>query len=208
MKIYSTHLKLKNSLTHVTLTEFWKLCASCNISQETAESRIWLILKEVRQTRVCGEEWHMLHYEQVFGNVFERRESTLHEEPYFLFPDVLKRWSSQINCTGIWSFLYYRERWYFIIWSYTLNGKWKMIFLKKYTEIDIFFRPSENMVFPKGAAPAHDLSCIIWKDWGFFLENMIFLPWAESERRPFPAGNTWKHEASPSEKKKNRKPDT
>ena len=77
-----------------------------------------------------------------------------------------------------------------------------MIFLKKYTEIDIFFRPSENMVFPKGAAPAHDLSCIIWKDWGFFLENMIFLPWAESERRPFPAGNTWKHDASPGEKNK------
>ena len=52
------------------------------------------------------------------------------------------------------------------------------------------------MVFPKGAAPAHDLSCIIWKDGIFFPENMIFLPWAESER----PGNTWKHDASPSEK--------
>ena len=55
------------------------------------------------------------------------------------------------------------------------------------------------MVFPKGAAPAQDLSCIIWKDGIFFPEN-------KSERRPFP-GNTWKHDASPSEKK-NRKPDT
>ena len=38
------------------------------------------------------------------------------------------------NCAGIWSFLYYRERRYFFfpkIWSYTLDGKWKMIFLKK-----------------------------------------------------------------------------
>ena len=75
MKICSTHLKLKKSVTHVTLREFSKLSASCNISQETAKSKIWLILKEVRQTRVCGEEWHMLHDEQVFGNVFERRES-------------------------------------------------------------------------------------------------------------------------------------
>ena len=53
---------------------------------------------------------------------------------YFLFPDVLKRWSLQKNRALIWSFLYYRERWYFFfpkIWSYTLDRKWKMIFLKK-----------------------------------------------------------------------------
>ena len=56
------------------------------------------------------------------------------------------------------------------------------------------------MVFPKSAAPEHDLSCIIWKDGIFSPENMIFFSWAESERRPF-SGNTWKHDASPSEKK-------
>ena len=33
---------------------------------------------------------------------------------------------------------------------------------------DIFFKLSEKMVFPKRAAPAHDLSCIIWKDGIFF----------------------------------------
>ena len=33
----------------------------------------------------------------------------------------------------------------------------------------------------------------------FFPENMIFLRWAESKRWLFP-GNTWKHDASPSEK--------
>ena len=51
-----------------------------------------------------------------------------------LFPDVLKRWSFQKNRAGIWSFLYYRERSCFFfpkIWSYTLGGKWKMIFPKK-----------------------------------------------------------------------------
>ena len=35
MKICTTHLKLKKCLTYVTLTEFWKLNATCNISPET-----------------------------------------------------------------------------------------------------------------------------------------------------------------------------
>ena len=62
------------------------------------------------------------------------QDLSLHGKPHFLFPDVLKRWSFQKNCAGTWSFLYYRERWYFLfpkIWSYTLDGKLKMIFLKK-----------------------------------------------------------------------------
>ena len=119
----------------------------------------------------------------------------LHGKPYFLFPDVLKIWSFQKNCAEIWSFLYYRERWFFFlpkIWSYTLAGKWKMIFLKKYTETWYFLQA-------------------FWKDdlskkgrylerWYFFPENMIFFSWAGSERRSFP-GNTWKHDVSPSEEK-------
>ena len=72
--------------------KFWKLRilnATCKISPETAELRIWMTLKEMRQTRRAGllnvksrtfkcegeRNDHMLHYEQVFGNVFERRES-------------------------------------------------------------------------------------------------------------------------------------
>ena len=58
----------------------------------------------------------------------------LHRKPCFLFPDVLKWWSFQKNCAGIWFFFYFRERWYFLfpkIWSYALCGKWKMTFLKK-----------------------------------------------------------------------------
>ena len=38
------------------------------------------------------------------------------------------------NCAWTWYFLYYLERWYFSfpnIWSHFLDGKWKMIFLKK-----------------------------------------------------------------------------
>ena len=100
------------------------------------------------------------------------------ENHIFLFPDVLKRWSFQKNCARIWSFLHYWERWYFFfpkIWSYTLGEKWKMIFLKKNRwKYDIFFESSEKMVFPRRAPPAHDLSCIIWRDGIFFPENIFF----------------------------------
>ena len=47
--------------------------------------------------------------------------------------------------------------------------------IKNKRKYDIFSKLSENMVFPKSAAPAHDLSRIIWKDgifspktWSFF----------------------------------------
>ena len=107
------------------------------------------------------------------------------------------------NCVGTWSFLYYRERWYFLfpkIWSYTLDGKWKMIFLKKNMEIWYFLQTLWKDGLPKKVRAGTCLSCIIWKDGIFFPENMIFFHRAESERRPFP-GDTWKHDASPSKEK-------
>ena len=63
------------------------------------------------------------------------------------------------------------------------------LFQKNALKYNIFFKLSEKMVSPKRAAPAHDFSCITWKDGIFFRENMIFFPRAESERRPF-SGNT------------------
>ena len=121
---------------------------------------------------------------------------SLHGKPYFLFPDVLKRWSFQKNCAGIWSFLYYRERWYFFfpkIWSYTLDGKWKMIFLKKYTEIWYFLQAFWKYGLSKRCrAGTWSFLCYLER-WYFFPENMIFFPWAGSERRSF-SGNTWKHD--------------
>ena len=56
MNICSTYSKLKKCRTDVTLTEFCKLNATCNISPETAELRIWMTLKEMRQARICGEQ--------------------------------------------------------------------------------------------------------------------------------------------------------
>ena len=97
---------------------------------------------------------------------------SLHGKPFFLFPEVLKRWSFQKNRAGIWSFLYYRERSCFFfpkIWSYTLDGKWKMIFLKKYTEIWYFLQTFwKDGLFKKGHAGT----------WSFlyYLERWYFFP--------------------------------
>ena len=40
----------------MTLTECLKLNATCNISPEIAELRIWMTFKEIRLTRICGEQ--------------------------------------------------------------------------------------------------------------------------------------------------------
>ena len=71
-----------------------------------------------------------------------------------------------------------------------------VIFNTQSTMLCFFF----CLVFSKETVPAHDFSCTIWKDGIFFPENMIFFPWARSERRSFP-GNTWKHDVSLSEEK-------
>ena len=97
----------------------------------------------------------------------------LHEKSYFLFPNVLKRWYFQKNCTGRWPLLYYQERWYFLfpkISSYSIDGKWKMIFLKKYMEIWYSFKCFEKMVFPKKNSTG------IWSFLLYYVERWHFFP--------------------------------
>ena len=55
MNISGTHLKSEKGLTYVTLTEFRNLNATCNISTETSELRVWMSFKEMRQARICGQ---------------------------------------------------------------------------------------------------------------------------------------------------------
>ena len=90
------------------------------------------------------------------------------------------------------------------IWSYRLDGKWKMIFLKKCTEIWYFLQTFWKYVFPKSAVPAHDLSCIIWKDGIFLPKTWSFFPGQKMKdgRSQEIHGNMTHHPA-----KKNRKPD-
>ena len=40
----------------MSLKDFLKLNATCSISLETAELKIWMTLKEMRQTSIYGEQ--------------------------------------------------------------------------------------------------------------------------------------------------------
>ena len=63
--------------------ENWMQLVTCHKKLQNLE--VGWLLKEMRQTCICGEqdfqkwrrkEWpYAIHYEQVFGNVFGRRES-------------------------------------------------------------------------------------------------------------------------------------
>ena len=117
-------------------------------------------------------------------------QNTLHRNPYFLFPNLLKRWYFWKNRAGIWSFLYYRGRWYFFfpkIWSYTQteNERWlsqKKKKKKKNTRKYIFFKCSEKMVFSKRTAPGYDFSCTFGKGGIFPPKKWYFFPDGKQER--------------------------
>ena len=103
---------------------------------------------------------------------------------------------------GIPSFLYYRERWYFFfpkIWPYTLDRKCNMIFLKKYTEIWYFLQIFWKYGLSEKCRAGTWSFLYYLERWYFFAENMIFFPWADSERLSF-LGNIWKHDVSSSKK--------
>ena len=140
-------------------------------------------------------------YNSLYNSIYN--SISLHGKPHFLFPDALKSWSFHQNCTGTWSFLYCRERWHSLfpkIWSYTIDGKSNMIFLKIYMEIWYFLHtPWKDGLSKKERAGASSLLYYLER-WYFFPKNMILFHWAESETRPF-SGNTWKHDASSSEEK-------
>ena len=88
---------------------------------------------------------------------------SLHGKPYFIFPDLLKRWSFQNNRAGIWYFLYCWERSCFFFpktWSYTLDEKWKMISFSKKINRNMF--PSgllKRWSFQKG--PRRDMIFLV-----------------------------------------------
>ena len=65
---------------------------------------------------------------------------SLHEKPYFLFANALQRlFFQKIALEYDLSCIIREYRIFFPkIWSYSLDGKWKMIFLEKYLEIWYF----------------------------------------------------------------------
>ena len=114
---------------------------------------------------------------------------------------------SKKNCAGIWSSLYYRERWYFFfpkIWSYTLDGKWKMIFLKKYTEIWYFLQASwKDGLYRRGRAGTWSFLYYLER-WYFFPKTWSFFPGQKvKDGLPQEIHGNMMHRPA----KKNRKPD-
>ena len=111
--------------------------------------------------------------------------------------NVLKRWLFQKNSTGVWSILsYFLKRWYFFspkMWSYSLDGKWKMIFLQKNTwKYDISFKCPEKTVFQKNCSGIWSFLYYL-KRWVFSPENMILFLWTKNERWSF-SRNTWAYD--------------
>ena len=118
-----------------------------------------------------------------FLNISSFLDLAQHGKPYFLFPNVLKRWSFQNNRSGIWPLLYYQQKWYFFllkISSYSLDKKWKMIFLKKNKcKYDIFFKCSEKMVF-SNKLDWNMIFLVLSEKVVFFFQENIFFLWTEN----------------------------
>ena len=128
--------------------------------------------------------------------LYDRMFIILHGKPYFLFPDVLKRWSFPKNCAGIWSFLHYWERWYFFlpkIWSYTLDGKWQVIFLKKMHGNMIFSSNFLKRWFFQMGPRRHMIFLVSSGKMVFFFPKTWYFSLGRKWDRPF-SGNTWKYD--------------
>ena len=66
------------------------------------------------------------------------------------------------------------------------------LFLKSTQKYDIFFKPSEKMVFPKWPC-RHMIFLVLSGKMVLFSRRHDIFPWAESEKRPF-GENTWKYD--------------
>ena len=127
--------------------------------------------------KVEASKMHFRDLLKIAGH--KNKAMTMHEKPYLLFPNVLKRWSFQKNRTGIWSFLYYQYFFFPIICSYSLDTKGKMIFLKKYLEMWCFLQMFWKDGLSKKLTPEHNLFCNIWKDGIYFFLKIwyFFFRW-------------------------------
>ena len=85
------------------------------------------------------------------------RSPTVHYTKNHIFfpPNVLKRWSFKKIALEYDLSCIIRKRWYFLfpkIWFYSLEEKWKMIFLEKDKwKYDIFCKCSKKTLFPKNS---------------------------------------------------------
>ena len=121
----------------------------------------------------------------------------LQGKPYFLFPDVLKRWSFQKKSRWNMTFLALSGKMIFVFpedMILYLSRKMKDdCSPKKYMEIRYFLQTFwKDGLFKNGLAGTWSFR-IIWNDGIFFPKTWFFFHWAESERRFF-SGKIWKYD--------------
>ena len=148
----------------------------------------------VRQVPVHPKCWLARETEGYVVFVKQVTVHPLHAKPCIILQKVFKRWSFETNRAGIWSFLYYRDKWYFFfpkIWS---CHRRKMIFLKKiHGDTIVSSNVLKRWSFQKGSRWDMIFLVLSWKT-VFYPKNMIFFPWTENQSWSF-SRNTWKDES-------------
>ena len=109
---------------------------------------------------------------------------SLHGKPYFFFQTSWKDRLSKQFALECELFCIIGKDDISFSWKYDLtpDGKWRMIFLKKYTEIWYFLQTFwKDGLFKKGRAG----TSLYYLERRYFFPDKIFFPWAGSERWTF-----------------------
>ena len=120
-------------------------------------------------------------------DVIVKKKSKGNEESS-LFTAALPHAISRLSITSPWYFHLLFPK----IWSYTLDGKWKMIFLKNMIFSSNFLK---RWSFQRGLR-RHMIFLVISEKIVFFSRKHDLFSLVRKWRGPF-SGNTWKHDALP-----------
>ena len=131
-------------------------------------------------------------------NTFLRRTANTAQKTILSFPKCSEKMVFPKNRTGIWSFLCYQERWYFFlpkISSFSLDGKWKMIFLKKRHGNIIF---SSNVLkrwsFQKNQTGIWSFLLYYLERWYYLFPKNMILFFRQKMKDDLSQKNTWKYD--------------
>ena len=148
------------------------------------------------QIRTNKEQYvsNLFKVKKVHTNWYQWQQDPLHRKPYFIFPNVLKRWSFQKKSDWNIIFLVSSGKMIFLFPENMIlffRGKMKDDLSQKNTwKYNIFFKCSKKMVFPKKIA----IFLISWRKRAFlFPENMIFF-YGRKLKDDISQRNTWKHD--------------
>ena len=161
---------------------FQHRCFPVNIAKllrTTISKNIWKLFGYKKKSLKCYHQFSCFHAQNVLQICAEQLISHCTKNHIFFFQTFWKHGLSKKNRTGIY-FLYYQERRYFFfpkIWSYFRHKMKDDLSQKKK-------KKTGNMIFSSDVLERWSFQEICaWTQYLFFPENMIFLLWAENERR-------------------------